>query len=413
MPRVEITPSSHAAAGAVDLIALTGLTAQRVVTAVRGDGGDLKVIVWDIAGNGSISRRGDASASGVSKIAITDWPAGPGVVTAVRTDSGLLKVIAWKVAADGSIHRKGDVEAPDAGIAQDFSLSSPAGFSGVVSALVTQSGGLAFIAWQLSANGVFTRAETGTGGSCTIVKCAALAAAAGLARVAVAMRTASGNLKLIIWGIGGVGDVTRLGEIGAGPVSDVAVTARSTPNADVITASRGADGMLDVIGWSLGDDSALKRVSEAVGSAVGDLAVTTRKPDIHTYVVAALRGQDGTLKLIVWRNGADLVRHGEIVGEQTQSIEISGWAGGVVTASRGSDSKLRLDTWALRPSGMRLLHATWPPAAAATPNASPEAASRTDVAALPQLLSSTARRYGEAPPTTVAANGPDKDFGGG
>ena len=85
MPRVTIEHSHNASAGAIGALALTRLAPDHVFTAVRDGSGNLKVIAWQVGSDGSLTRRGDASAGGVSQVAVTDWPAGPGVVTAVRT----------------------------------------------------------------------------------------------------------------------------------------------------------------------------------------------------------------------------------------------------------------------------------------------------------------------------------------
>ena len=171
--------------------------------------------------------------------------------------------------------------------------------------------------------------------------------------------------------------VARLDEATAGAVTEVAITARSTPNADVLTATRGADGQLDIIGWSVADDGTLTRGAKATGGAATGPSVTTWKPDIHTYVVAGLRAADGDLKVIVWRNGADLARHGEITGVALSDVEITLWNAGVITAGRDSAGNLRLDSWGLQPAGIRLLRAEWPvqqPTASILPKMSDELA---------------------------------------
>ena len=372
MPRVNITPRHSASAGAVDALALTSVAPNHVVTAVRDGSGNLKIIAWHVGSDGSLTRRGDAEAGGVSQVAVTDWPAGPGVVTAVRTASGTLKVIAWTVDSDGAVHRRGDA---DAGVVKDVSISSPGGFDGVVTPVVNDSGELEVIAWSLASSGSFQRLATGAGGKCSHVAVTALSKAGGSARVAVGFRTESGDLKVIVWKVGAT--VARLDEATAGAVTEVAITARSTPNADVITATRGDDGDLDIIGWSVADDGTLTRGAKATGGAATGLSVTTWKPDIHTYVVVGMRAGDGNLKVIVWRNGADLTRHGEISGVALSDVQITRWDGGVVTAGRHSAGDLRLDSWGLQPAGIRLLRAEWPvqqPTASNVPTVSDEVA---------------------------------------
>lgn len=372
MPRVTVDHRHNASAGAIGALALTRIAPDRVITAVRDGSGNLKVIAWQVGSDGSLTRRGDASAGAVSDIAVTDWPEGPGVVTAVRTASGTLKVIAWTVQADGAVHRRGDA---DAGAVKELSISSPSGFNGVVTPVVNGSGELEVIAWSLTSSGNLQRLATGAAGKCSHIAVTALSKAAGSARVAVGLRTDSGNLKVIVWKVGAT--VGRLSEATAGAVTEVAITARSTPNADVITATRGADGELDVIGWSVADDGTLTRGAKATGGAATGLSVVTWKPDIHTYAVAGLRAGDGDLKVIVWRNGADLARHGEATGVALSDVKITGWDAGVLTAGRDSAGNLRLDTWGLQPAGIRLLRAEWPvqqPTASISPTVSDELA---------------------------------------
>jgi hypothetical protein len=390
--RVTITQVAQAAAGHVDEIAVTRLSS-RIITAVR-TGSGLKVIVWDVGADGALTRRGDAPAGGVTLVAITDWPQGPGVVTAVRTSSGDLKVIAWKVGADGSVQRAGDDTAGPVG---EVAISSPAGFAGVVTPVRTASGELKVIAWKVSAAGAVTRAGDASGGACSAISVTALSSADGVARVATALRNQSGNLEVITFAVAGAGTVTRLHEGVAGPISDVAITYRATANADLVTVTRGPSGDLTVIGWAVKDDGSLQRLASAQGGDVARLAVVTWKPDVHSYVVASLRtGDSGKLKLVVWRNGADLKRHGELTDVAVQDVALTTWSNGVVTAARNAAGSLHLTSWSLKPAGIRLLHRE-SPAPAASAQAAP---SQTKLAVEPQVpmrAPQAGARYGERP----------------
>jgi hypothetical protein len=358
MPRVTITQVDLATAGAVQQIAVTRL-ASLVVTALRNGAGRLQVIAWEVTSNGSITRRGDALAGDVSRVVVTDWPQGPGVVTAVRTASGDLKVIAWKVTTAGNVERVGE---DTAGPVSELAISSPPGFAGVITPVRTGSGELKVIAWKVSASGEVTRAGDASGGTCSKITATALPAAGGAARIAVALRSGAGNLGIITWAITSAGAVTRLHEAGAGAISDVALTYRSTPAADLISLTRGPSGDLTVIGWQVNNNGSLNRLTTAQGGDVSALDVATWKPDIHTYAVAALRTSTGKLKLIVWRNGADLRRHGELTSTDIQDVAMTTWSGGVVTVARDAGGNLRLVSWRLQPAGIRLLHRVWPAA---------------------------------------------------
>lgn len=356
MPRVTITQADQASAGAVQQVAVTRL-GSLVITALRNGSGRLQVIAWEVGSDGGITRRGDALAGDVSRVVVTDWPEGPGVVTAVRTASGDLKVIAWKVANDGSVQRAGE---DTAGPVNEVAISSPPGFAGVVTPVRTGSGELKVIAWKVSNSGEVTRAGDASAGTCSKVTATALPAANGATRIAVALRSGAGNLAIITWAITSAGAVTRLHEAGAGAISDVALAHRSTTAADLISLTRGPSGDLTVIGWDVKANGSLDRLATAQGGDVSALDVVTWKPDVHPYVVAALRTSTGKLKLIVWRNGADLRRHGELTSTDIQDVAMTTWSGGVVTVARDAGGNLRLVSWRLQPAGIRLLHRVWP-----------------------------------------------------
>ncbi|HYR06452.1 MAG TPA: hypothetical protein VEQ60_01710 [Longimicrobium sp.] len=72
----------------------TGMTTDRLVTAVRASGGNLELRTWNGDG-GQMSSESTASAAGaIDKVAV-GRVYGDYLVTAVRTDSGLLKLIGW------------------------------------------------------------------------------------------------------------------------------------------------------------------------------------------------------------------------------------------------------------------------------------------------------------------------------
>jgi hypothetical protein len=406
MPRVTITQLHEATAGTASLLAVTRLAPDRVVTAVRTASGDLKVIVWDVGGDGAITRRGDAAGGPVSRISMTDWPEGPGVVTAVRDSDNNLKVIAWKVGGNGNVTRAGDASA---GTIHEVAISSPSGFTGVVTPVVNGSKHLEVIAWKLNSAGQFTRTDSNEAGDCSKVAATSLSATGGLARVAIGVRNGSGDLELIIWTISASGHLTRKGEVTAGSITDVALSFRGGNNADLFSVTTGADGQLTAIGWAMQSDGTLKRLSTGRGGTATSPAVTMFHPDIHTYAVGALRDEGGHLKLIVWRNGTDLTRHGEHTGSAISQVVVTPWSDGVVTAAVDGGSDLRLTSWRLRPAGIRLLKQEWvmpstSPAAGtdALFASSPDAPSDASLARRPRAL----RQLDTAPPP-----GPDGDDG--
>lgn len=77
-----------------------------VVTGFRDGAGDLMLIVWEVAANGQITRRGDAKAENVSLVDLAAARDGR-VVASVRDSAGNLQLIAYRVAGDGQITRNG------------------------------------------------------------------------------------------------------------------------------------------------------------------------------------------------------------------------------------------------------------------------------------------------------------------
>lgn len=101
---------------------------RRIATAAKRADGKLMVQVWDIAGStGDVSVKDTKTAGTIGSLALAasqdplitenDYSI---VVTAVKTESGDLKVIAWKVRADGIIERKG--EASQSGEVSEISI---------------------------------------------------------------------------------------------------------------------------------------------------------------------------------------------------------------------------------------------------------------------------------------------------
>lgn len=368
MPGVSISELSHATAGASSHVAVTHLSNDRLVTALRTASGDLKLIVWDVAADGTVTRKGDASAGAVDRVAITDWSGHAGVITAVRTGSGTLEVIAWEIASSGSVTRKGSATGT---AISDVKVSSPSGFAGVMTAAIDQDGNLQTVSWALSAQGDFTRKTTATAGAASALAVQSLPKSGSHARVAVGVRNGSHNLEIITWEIASNGDLTRVGRADAGPITEVALTARSTENADVFSLTTGASGDLTAIGWTLDDAGVLTRMTTATGGNASSVSISSFHPDIHTYTVGAMRSQSGALELIVWRNGLDLTRHGVMTTALAiATVAVIGWSGGVVTVTTDAAAALRVTAWKLKPSGVRLLRQEWPIPAAPPPAAS-------------------------------------------
>ncbi|MEM1203840.1 MAG: hypothetical protein AAGN66_11475 [Acidobacteriota bacterium] len=116
-----ITPRGEDGGGEVWQVSLAPVEVfagndRMVVTAVRTADGNLKLSTWEIDPAGQVQRIANASAGGVQLVEIV--PGNPGVpvwrdkvVTLVRDDDGDLRLLAWRVDNSGNLYRVGDIKA--------------------------------------------------------------------------------------------------------------------------------------------------------------------------------------------------------------------------------------------------------------------------------------------------------------
>jgi hypothetical protein len=317
-------------------------------------------------------RKGSATADdAVSDIAVANNGA-RGVITAVRADNNTLKLISWEVASDGrSISNLGD-SANQAGEASDIDIARGRLF---VTACRAGNGNLMLISWEVRRNSEGTRDEIDRKGDSRDDD--SLEDAAGEARginilalsndlFVTAVRTGSGNLKLITWRLEESGELTRLlpttsseGEAGAvSEISLVRVPADQDGNHRVVTAVRGGDGTLILISWKIAlDGSSITRLSfghEPTGRADLIRAVTTA----GGHIVTAVRGDFPTMNLILisWtiNDDGELARQTDFRDQEHGLISSNALMSrptGVLSAVRSGSGGLKLIKWAVTPEG--------------------------------------------------------------
>jgi hypothetical protein len=267
------------------------------------------------------------------------------VITAVRTQAGTLKLIAWNVAAAGGITRTGD-SGTLAGAATSIAIARNTTGSRYVSACRSGSARLFLISWNVNDGGTaITRlADSGTqAGTASMIRIVAVAAN----RFVTACRTSSGNLLLIGWRLNDNGSLTRLADSGnqAGEIRDLALVA--LPNNRVVTAVRTGSGILRLIAWSVSDGAITRRGDSA--SQAGDARLVRAVVDQSGNVVSAVKTASGDLKLITWRvatsgNITRLNDSGDLAGE-TGGHDISIGGEFVFTGVRAGDGHLKVIVW--------------------------------------------------------------------
>ena len=135
----------------------------RVATAVQDSRGNLKVIAWDVDEDGSVTRRGDASAGAIGLHAAANMTLRRKFVTAVQDSRNNLKVIVWEVDAIGDVTRKGDASAGRVGL-----ISTALVVPVIVTAVQDSAGNLKVIAWHTRPPGSDNIERRGDATACAI-----------------------------------------------------------------------------------------------------------------------------------------------------------------------------------------------------------------------------------------------------
>jgi hypothetical protein len=267
------------------------------------------------------------------------------VVTAVRTQAGDLRLIAWNVASTGAITRTGS-SGEEAGLAAYIDIAGHvSGTQLVTSCAESGSGALKLISWDVSDDGsVITRlgdsgSQAGTARGTSII-------AVSQDRLVTAVRTEEGNLRLIGWRLNGDGSLTRLADSGnqAGSAGEIALSLMT--DGTVVTSVQAGDGNLELISWAV-SDTAITRVSDSSGLA-GAATRIRAVVDQAGHLVTAVRTDEGNLRLIVWQVDAGkftrLADSADLAGE-TVGHDISLAAGRIITGVRTTGSALKVIMW--------------------------------------------------------------------
>ena len=268
----------------------------QVVTGVRDESQNLKLILYSVTNSGNFIRRADVSAGPIAHLAMTTMGSTK-IVTAVRDASSNLKLIVWNISPSGnSIERLGQATA---GPIADVAVTEAKNFSGVITAVRGHTGDLKVIPWRISPDGrTITRgtdAEAGFVGSQISV--------VGIQQAAVvAVRDAQGKLRIIAFELSSKGDiVARRDTEVAGEISAVDIDTTPQSGSNVVTTVRDASGFLRLIAWSCDPrGNNLRRGSASDAGNVGAFsAVGARSFDTDILLTAMKDGQ-GELKLIYW-----------------------------------------------------------------------------------------------------------------
>jgi hypothetical protein len=236
-----------------------------LVTACRDGAGILKLISWNLqSGDGALTRLGD-SQNKAGAISLVDMTGRLTVnrniiVTAVRNASGDLLLISWRISPDGTTFDRLDDSGTQAGEVSEIAIAGSEGGPRAVTAVRDGGGDLLLISWDIAQDGTITRLDDSANDAGQATNIAIDGGGApGFGnpspnRYVTAVRTGSGNLRLIAWDVDpSTGDVARTGDSAdqAGAVSEVALVTRNSNK--LVTAVRDGGGNLKIITWDMQD----------------------------------------------------------------------------------------------------------------------------------------------------------------
>jgi Matrixin/Putative peptidoglycan binding domain len=352
--------SSASDGGFVSEIAVARHRRNQIVTAVRTQAGNLKLIGWNV-GFGSITHTGERdsvsdAATFIDIARITDSR----FVTACRSSSSRLFLISWEVNGSGTAIRRLKDSGDKAGNASMIRIA-PLGDNRFVTACRDGSGDLLLIGWQLNNDDSLTRLKDSSDEPRGAVQDIALVTLPNNQFV-TAVRAGDGHLLLISWdwqppthphlasGIRRQRDSDTL----AGSASMIRATVDTFGH--VVTAVRAGNGNLLLITWAVDATTGrIQRLGDSAEGDSGDLAGETLGHDIALatgHVVTGVRTGNGNLKVILWNTARDgsISRVGDssFLGDSasliTQCEELTG-APPIITSVRNSASSLKLISW--------------------------------------------------------------------
>jgi hypothetical protein len=350
--------------GFVTGVAATNIGGNRVVTAVRNEAGNLKLIVWQVEYDGSVTRLGSAEGEPMprTRLAIAPLQRPPFTdvrrgrfVTAIRLTTGLVKLTVWTVREDGTIVRRGSRKTGETQDA-DFALAT---FSSdrVVTAVHDAVGRMKLISWHVDDEGTVTRLDDAIGEKVDEIALATYDSfppdTGRLATIATA--ASDGALKVRAWSVDEAGAFQLLGSKEVEFSKDIAASALS--HRRIVTASRDAQNRLVVRSWDF--DEAGNPSVHATGHAgeVSNVDVTSLAA---TRVVTAVRNGSGDLTIITWDGVDDLVRLGTSWAGTVDRVSIvplgSDW---LATPVRDSNGNLKVIAW--KQHAVSLLRGRWKP----------------------------------------------------
>jgi hypothetical protein len=342
--------------GHVSELDVAMVRAGRVATVVRDGEGDLKVIVWDIEESGKkVTRRGDIKGGAVSKVSICAL--GQNMVATAVITSNQLKVILWQISENGTVTRlenfKDDEEVTDVaccicryGLGTNFMATAVRRSDGKLKVSVFEffaSGGIRHRASVMA--GEVNNPQLG------LITPRLTIAEVGEQSLVTNVRLDTGELRAILWQFDADNKLTRLGDRTLNAPSVGSISACHVARELSVTAIQDSGKKLQLIAYAFpGDGKFITQKATASGGSITQVEICRVGTEM---VVTGVKTQNEKLKLILWQvtsTGDHFVRLDDFATDQefSQLSMCYSDRSQLVTTMRDSDGNVKLIAWNIK-----------------------------------------------------------------
>lgn len=324
---------------------------RQIVTAVRTIDNELNLLSWRVNADGSVACTGSSGAQSGSASQL-DIAKARQFVVAYRTGARRLKLSSWDVSNTGAIYPAGESSEQDERI-RKVKVEALTDHL-LVTACITQRRQLKLITWQLGQDDRLLRlADSGRQGELVRdVVLVVLPGADDRHRLAVVVRSLSGQVKLLLWTISATGVISggqSLAEL------DGVVThldAICGPEQQIIVSLRTLQGQLRLVGWRLQPDGNAQQPlfdTDDGGESIRHQAL------LHSNrgILVAFCTDDRKVKLAAWD-----IDHEGLLTHHRQSVPLSAAAGPIMVCPELLDGNAPILT-GIRTTQGRLTLTTW------------------------------------------------------
>ena len=260
--------SGETTVSGVKQVRVVAITKQRVVTAIKLTDDRFRLMTWEIPANGAPNMLAQDTAGRVRDFDMVSAAnaSSPRVVAGVRTDNHSLKLIAWEIAGNGALSRVGEISR--VGYIHGVKVAALTD-SRLAVAVRTAENALNVMAFDISNANDFTKLDDDEAGVTDIMALSRI----GPSGFAVVVRSQNSALKVITWVIDG-GQLVRRDSDTAGPTSGLAATnliyGSDTFNSILFVAARTAQSTLKIIPWNVTGPTPIRLDNAADGAPIKD-----------------------------------------------------------------------------------------------------------------------------------------------